>query len=401
MPLRKERVLLVNKPDSSTFDCGCDGLEGVELQLDDQITLAIDEADTSVKISRRKAIAYLGGFLLLAACGAPEATPGAPEAGQAATAALTPAQQLVKLDLAFCSQVLCILPFEVARQRGYFREEGMDVNLIYMRGGPPAITALLAKQLDFIGTPIDLVVRATDEGKPLMMVTSTSRLPFFALITAPGQAETVQAIADLKGKKVGIGAVGSTDDLLLRYLLVQNGLKAEDVEAIPLGPNLFEQLMSGQVDAGMVQEPSLTLGTQRGSRVLVNFMDLKDSQEKLGGPYQFMGLNTRPDVLQDPAKVEQLKGLSRGLIRGNQWILENPGAEIVKFAPEELVSGSNREVFAAALDRHKADLYPADGLLNAESVARVIDVQRKAGLMAPGKEFPPERVFTNQYVEGS
>ncbi len=401
MPLRKERVLPVNKPDSSTFDCGCDGLEGVELQLDDQITLAIDEADTTVKISRRKAIAYLGGFLLLAACGAPEATPGAPEAGQAATAAPTPAQQLVKLDLAFCSQVLCILPFEVARQRGYFREEGLDVNLIYMRGGPPAITALLAKQLDFIGTPIDLVVRATDEGKPLMMVTSTSRLPFFALITAPGQAETVQAIADLKGKKVGIGAVGSTDDLLLRYLLVQNGLKAEDVEAIPLGPNLFEQLMSGQVDAGMVQEPSLTLGTQRGSRVLVNFMDLKDSQEKLGGPYQFMGLNTRPDVLQDPAKVEQLKGLSRGLIRGNQWILENPGAEIVKFAPEELVSGSNREVFAAALDRHKADLYPADGLLNAESVARVIDVQRKAGLMAAGKEFPPERVFTNQYVEGS
>jgi hypothetical protein len=87
MPLCKEQVLPKNKPDSSTFDCGCDGLEGVELQLDDQITLAIDEADTSVKISRRKAIAYLGGFLLLAACGAPEATPGAQEVGQAATAA--------------------------------------------------------------------------------------------------------------------------------------------------------------------------------------------------------------------------------------------------------------------------------------------------------------------------
>ncbi|HZG65360.1 MAG TPA: ABC transporter substrate-binding protein, partial [Herpetosiphonaceae bacterium] len=191
------------------------------------------------------------------------------------------------------------------------------------------------------------------------------------------------------------------DDLLLRYLLQKNGLQVEDVETIGLGPNLFEQIMSGQVDAGMVQEPSLTLGTRQGSRVLINFMNLKDTEEQLGGAYQFMGLNTRPDVLEDPKKVEQLRGISRGLIRANQWMLENPGAEIVKFAPEELVAPNRVEVFVAAIDQYKADLYPSDGLLNAESVARVIDVQRQAGLIAADKEFPPEQVFTNEYVQGS
>jgi len=389
----------VNRHCDTPFDCGCDGLEGVELQLDDSVDVPVDEAGTSVKISRRKAIAYMGGFLLLAACGAPSATSES-EQGAAPAGTAEASRPLVKLDLAFCSQVLCVLPFEVARQRGYFEEGGLDVNLIYMKGGPPAITALLAKQLDFVGTPIDLVVRAADEGKPLVMVTSTSRLPFFALITAPGQAASVQSIADLKGKKVGVGAAGSTDELLLRYLLVQNGLTPEDVESIPLGPNLFEQLMSGQVDAGMVQEPSLTLGQREGSRVLVNLMNLKDTQEKLGGAYQFMGLNTRPDVLEDPNKVEQLQALSRGLIRANQWMLGVPGAEIVKFAPEELISGNKAEVFAATLDAYKADLYPSDGRIDAEAVARVIDVQRKAGLIAEGKEFAPETVFTNRYVEG-
>ncbi len=132
------------------------------------------------------------------------------------------------------------------------------------------------------------------------MVTSTSRLPFFALVTAPDQAEAITSVADLRGKKVGVGTVGSTDDLLLRYLLRQNGLQEEDVETIGLGPNLLEQLTSGQVDAGMVQEPSLTLSTREGSRVLVNFMNLKETQEQLGGAFQFMGLNTRPDVLEDP-----------------------------------------------------------------------------------------------------
>jgi NitT/TauT family transport system substrate-binding protein len=386
------------------YDCGCDGLAGVDLEGEEAISLPIDEAGGTVKISRRKAIAYMGGFLLLAACGAPGSTSDSattPGTASGSATASSGAQGLVKVDLAFCSQTLCILPFEVARQRGYFKEVGLDVNLIYMKGGPPAITALLAKQLDFIGTPIDLVVKATADGKPLVMVTSTSRLPFFALITSPQVASTVQSIKDLKGKKVGVGAVGSTDDLLTRYLLTQNGLTPDDVETIPLGPNLYEQLMSGQVDAGMVQEPSLTLGTQRGSRVLVNFMDLKDTQAKLGGAYQFMGLNTRPDVLQDPAKVERLKNISRSLVRANKWMLAQPGAEIVKYAPAELVSGDKVGVFAAALDKYKADLYPSDGLLNADSVARVIDVQRKAGLIPAGKNVTPEQVFTNQYVQGS
>ena len=398
MTLTKDCSALSGSSYEAAFDCGCDGLEGVDLRLDEEITLPIDEAGSTVKISRRKAISYLGGFLLLAACGG---EPAAQTEGATAQAGVTAtAQALVKVDLAFCSQVLCILPFEVARQRGYFAEAGLDVNLIYMKGGPPAITALLAKQLDFIGTPIDLVVRATHEGKPLKMVTSTSRLPFFALITAPEAASGIKSIADLKGKKVGVGAVGSTDELLVRYLVAQNGLQPEDVETIPLGPNLFEQLMSGQVDAGMVQEPSLTLGVERGSGVLVNFMDLKDTEEKLGGAYQFMGLNTRPDVLEDPVKVERLKGISRGLVRANAWMLEQPGAEIVKYAPAELVSGDKIGVFAAALDKYKADLYPTDGLLNPESVARVVDVQRKAGLIPEGEEFAPDQVFTNEYVEG-
>lgn len=398
MPSTEELLLSGHSHGAPEFDCACDGLEDVDLDLHAQVSFELDESGTTVKISRRKAIAYMGGFLLLAACGVPGATSPSESSGVAATGE---PKALTKIDLAFCSQVLCILPFEVARQRGYFEEAGLDVNLIYMKGGPPAITALLAKQLDFIGTPIDLVVRATDEGKPLTMVTSTSRLPFFALVTAPGQAETITSVADLKGKKVGVGTVGSTDDLLLRYLLRQNGLQIEDVETIGLGPNLFEQLTSGQVDAGMVQEPSLTLSTRNGSRVLVNFMDLKDTQEQLGGAYQFMGLNTRPDVLEDPAKVEQLRGISRGLVRANQWMLENPGSEIVKFAPEELIAPDKVDVFVAAIDAYKADLYPSDGLVNADAVARVIDVQRKAGLIASDKEFPPESVFTNEYVQSS
>lgn len=322
---------------------------------------------------------------------------GSPAASSAsgATTASPASGKLERVELAFCSQVLCVLPFEVARQRGYFAAAGLDVNLVYMKGGTQAVNALLASNVDFVGTPLDLLVQTTAKGKPTVMIASTSRLPFFALVVSP-RAGGVQSLKDLAGKKIGVGNLGTTDQLMTKYLLKKAGVDDTTVEFVALGPNLYTQLVNGQVDAGMVQEPSLTLLERAGGRVLVNFMQLADAQRELGGPYQFMGLNTRPQVLQ--SKGETARKLIRGLILGNRWILENPGSAIVKAAPEELVAGGDVEVFAAALDRYKRDLYPSDGKVSIDSVKRVIDVQQQSGALEAGQTVRPEQVFTNDYV---
>lgn len=340
-------------------------------------------------LTRRDVLKVMGGFVLtgfLASCG--PIRQGGGSGGQD--------RQLTKLDLGFCSQVLCVLPFEVARQQGFFEEEGYDVNLLYMKGGTQAITALLSKSLDFVGTPMDLVVRSVDEGKEVRMVASTSRLPFFALVTAPGVAAEIQTIADLAGKKVGVGNLGTTDDLLLKALAARAGIDPESIESVALGPNLSDTLLRGEVDAGMVQEPALTLVSKEGGRVLHNFMDLEQTRAALGGAYQFMGLNTRPDVIE--SRPDTIRALSRALVRANTWILENTGADIVKAAPAELVSGGQVDVFAAALDKYKESLYPGNGLVEEENVGRVVEAQRSAGLIEEGKEIEISSLFTNEFV---
>ncbi len=346
--------------------------------------------------------AKLAVFTSLAACvakPAAESTPAAPGAGRPASAPApsdrAPGSALEHVELAFCSQVLCILPFEVARQQGFFAAEGLDVNLVYMRGGTQAINALLAGSVDWAGTPVDLVIQTVAKGKEAVMIASTSRLPFFALVASP-RAPEVQAIRDLAGHRIGVGNLGTTDHLMAQYLLKREGVDPASVEFVALGPNLYEQLARGQVEAGMVQEPSLTLLERAGGRVLVNFMRLEDTQRFLGGAYQFMGLNTRPDVLA--TKAETGRKLVRALIRANRWILEQPGAAIVQAAPEDLVAGGDLEVFAAALDRYKQDLYPRDGRLVLDSVQRVIEVQQQSGAIEPGQVIRPEQVFTNAYV---
>lgn len=360
----------------------CD--EGIDV-LDDSPTASVLQTHP---LTRRDVLKYMGGFVLtgfLAACG----QTGTGGSGQRAEG------ELRKLDLAFCSQVLCVLPFEVAKQQGYFAAEGYDVNLVYMKGGTQAISALQSGSVDFVGTPMDLVVRSTAEGKPVKMVASTSRLPFFALVTAPGTADAIESIGDLADKKVGVGNLGTTDDLLLTALATKNDVDPDSIERVALGPNISSALLRGQVDAAMVQEPSLTLVSDAGGRVLMNFMDLDQTSDVLGGAYQFMGLNTRPEVLE--ARGDTARALARSLAKANAWILAHSGEEIVQSAPDELVSGDNLKVFADALDEYKESLYPADARVEEANVERVVEAQKQSGLLEEDVEVAA--LFTNEYLE--
>jgi NitT/TauT family transport system substrate-binding protein len=302
---------------------------------------------------------------------------------------------LERVQLAFCSQVLCILPYEVARRRGLWEGEGLDVELVYMRGGAQAMNALLAESIEWAGTPMDLVVQAWGKGKKPVMLMSTANLPFFALVAGPKAGVT--EIRGLAGKKIGITNLGTTDHLIAQFLLKQAGVDPNGVEFVALGPNLYDLLLRGEVDAGMVQDPAMTLLQRNGGTLLVNLMSRADSERYLGGPYQFMGLNTRPEVLEQ--KTETARKLVRGLLKAQQWIRSNPGAEIVKAAPSELVAGGDLGIFAESLDKFKNDLYPADGRLEEKSVQQVVQVQRESGVLKDAPPFGATDLFTNKLVQ--
>src|SRR5262249_22027905 len=121
----------------------------------------------------------------------------------------------------------------------------------------------------------------------------TGRLPLFALVTAPKTASQIQSIKDLEGKTIGITALGTADHALTLYLLRQAGADARKVQVAPIGVNLLEALRPGQVEAGLVQEPALTLLKRSGARVLMNAMDLEQAKHYLGGSFEFMGVAVR------------------------------------------------------------------------------------------------------------
>ena len=148
-------------------------------------------------------------------------------------------------------------PLFIARDKGYFKDEGLDVELVKVEDPKDRFAALSGKQLDGLVTTLDT-----------MTLYWRSETPFAAVLgldeSAGGDGILVRkevnigSVTDLKGKKIGVN-VGSVSNFLLDYLLQQNGITDADVSLVKMKQgDVPAALASGQIDAGVTWEPHLS-----------------------------------------------------------------------------------------------------------------------------------------------
>ena len=286
-----------------------------------------------------------------------------------------------QVKLAFCSQLLCIVPYEVARSRGHFKNYGLDVELVYTRGGSAAMQALVGGAVDYAATALDVALQAYAKGAEIKRFAVTGRLPLFAVVTAPKTADQIRTIKDLEGKTVGVSALGNADHALLLYLLKQANADAAKVQFATLGVNLLEALRQGQVDAGLVQEPALTLLTRSKARVLVNAMDGNDAQKYLGGSYEFMGVAVRTKDIEQ--RKPEMIALAKGLADALKALQKMSADELVSSLPHELTTGLDAKELGEILVRYRGSLYPQDVTIDPDASQRVAQSLIVGGLLKP------------------
>ena len=294
-----------------------------------------------------------------------------------------PRDGATRLRLAFCGQLLCVVPYEVTRVRGHFADQGFDVELVYTRGGSAAMQALVGGAVDYAGTSFDVALQAAANGASIRRVASTGRLPLFALAVAPDRTAEIDAVSDLEDRTVGISGLGNADHALLLFLLDQAGADTGRVQFATVGTNLFDALRIGQVDAAMVQEPALSLITEAGGRELVNFMELEEARRHLGGAYEFMGVAVRAE--ERDRRVDEIRRLGAALARGLADTRTLPPADIVAALPDALVAGGNLGQLEAIIERYRLSLYPEGVAIDRAASARVVRAQEIAGLLQPGQ----------------
>jgi NitT/TauT family transport system substrate-binding protein len=286
---------------------------------------------------------------------------------------------LKKLTVSFCSQILCAPPYVVAVANGHFRNHGLDVEIVYTRGGNAAIQALVGGAVDYGATSLDVAMQAYAKGAEIRRFITTGRLPLFAVATAPKQAAEIRGLKDLEGKTVAVSALGNADHALLLFLLAKAGADKDKIQFATLGVNLLEALRGGLVDAGLVQEPALTLIVRAGARVLVNAMDSADAQKYLGGPYEFMGVAVRAKEIA--ARKPEMLALAKSLDDALKALPKMKPDDLVGAFPKELLAGADVAELRDVLARYRTSLYPDRVTIDLASARRVAESLKIAGLV--------------------
>src|SRR5262249_49156484 len=150
--------------------------------------------------------------------------------------------------------------------------------------------------------------------------------------------------------------LGNADHALALYLLKQADADVRKVQFATLGVNLLEALRQGQIDAGLVQEPALTLLRKSGARVLVNAMDLADAQRYLGGHYEFMGVAVRGKEFAQ--RKDEMVELAKALADALKQLHAMSGEQLIAALPKEMTTGLDLKEFAQILGQYRDQLYP-------------------------------------------
>jgi NitT/TauT family transport system substrate-binding protein len=255
-------------------------------------------------------------------------------------AAPQPEASAETVKISYSSVDMAFLLGAVAEKRGFFKEEGLDVELIRARADL-SVTALVTGDLDYT-LIFGSVIQGAVKGLPLKVVMVSLNRPLHFVIAKP----EISTMKDLRGKTIAISSFGATAERLTRIMLKREGLDPEkDVKLVAMGePKArLATLQQGLVDATVASPPGHIEAEKLGFKILAN------AAETLELPFTGLGTSERK-VKENPAQV---KKAIKALIKAGRFAREDREGTIKIIMDwmklERKVAASSYEAFRPAV----------------------------------------------------
>ena len=272
-------------------------------------------------------------------------------------------------------QGLIYLPFALTARLGYFKEAGLDADIENLAGGAQALRALIGGSADAVSGFYDHTIQMQAQGKSIKAFAMQQRYPGLVLIVSRNARDKgVKTLADLKGKKIGVTALGSSSHFFVNFLLTGAGVSTDEFSTIGvgLGSTAIAAFRSNQIDALSALEPSVTTLQASGDigLILADTRTTKGTFEVFGGPYPSACLYAREEFIRQYPHTVQ--ALTTAMVRTLTWIKTHKAEEITALMPEDYYQG-NRELYTQAV-RNMTDSYSQDGMISAPDTKNVMKV---------------------------
>jgi NitT/TauT family transport system substrate-binding protein len=298
--------------------------------------------------------------------------------------AVSQAQPLKKVRMGSSSTNVSFLAFYAALHRGFFKDEGIDLEIIYMAANLTS-AAVLSGDLDYSAAVTGLIGGAV-RGQPMKVLLFTVERPLLFLVSKKEIKEPKQ----LRGKKIAGSSPGGSATLLAYEVLRHFGLEpGRDVSVLPMGGSAagrFAVLESGVVDASLLSIPESIIALEKGYNELIFLGDIVQFAQNGFG-------TSEKKIRENPDEVYRMV---RATLRGLQFVWDKNNQEAVTNIMMKQWKVNDRKM-AAAMSKQVTRVLTKDARVKPEAVQTLIDTQRENAKVT--KAIPVSEVVDYSFLD--
>jgi NitT/TauT family transport system substrate-binding protein len=290
------------------------------------------------------------------------------------------------------------LPVIIAKQLGYFRDEGLDVTIAAFSGGSKALEAMLGGSTDMVAGAYSNTITMAAKGQKLVTIAAQVDCPGWIFGVARKNANKVKSPADLKGMRVGVSAPGSSTHMVVNYILHKAGLKPDDVSIIGVGQaaGAVAAVRAGQIDALIVNDPVATVLMDEGSLLpLAEMRTAEGNRQVFGADYPESSIYaTQAFVARNPRTVQ---AVADAIVRAEHWIAKATPQQLVDNVPAEYLV-DNKALYAKAFENSRRCI-SRTGVVSDDGARTVRDVLAAFDPTIGAAHIDLASTYDNRYVK--
>ena len=291
------------------------------------------------------------------------------------------------------------LPAKLAEGLGYFKAEGLEVELLNESSGVDAENEMLAGAVQGVVGFYDHCVDLQTKGKIVESVVQFSQAPGEVELVSTKHPE-IASMTDLRGKNLGVTGLGSSTNFLTQYLMVKAGVPLGEFTNLPVGAGttFIAAMQQDKIQAGMTTEPTVSRMLKSGeARVLVDLRSIEKTKAALGGPYPAASLYMATDWVEKNKPTTQK--LANAFVKTLKFISTHSATEIADRMPKDFIS-AGRDGYIKALADGKA-MFTSDGVMPAGGPETVLSVLSSFSKNVKGKTVDLSKTYTTEFAKNA
>ncbi|WHZ12676.1 MAG: ABC transporter, substrate-binding protein (cluster 10, nitrate/sulfonate/bicarbonate) [Burkholderiaceae bacterium] len=289
------------------------------------------------------------------------------------------------------------LPAKLTEALGYFKDEGLNVELQSQPAGVDAENQLIAGAVQGVVGFYDHTIDLQSKGKETEAIAVFCKVPGEVEMVSTKAAPTFQSMADAKGKTLGVTGLGSSTEFLTRYLALRKGVESKEYSLLPVGAgNTFiAAIKQDRIQAGMTTEPTVSQLLKTGeAKVLVDMRTEDGTKEALGGVYPAASLYVSNSWAE--SHKEQATKLAHAFAKTMQYIHTHSAEQIADLMPRDYY-GNDKPLYVAAL-KASLPMFTTDARMPAGGPETVLKVLATYKPLVKAKNIDLSKTYTNAYL---